>query len=139
MLWGRASESDRLDAVFADAAAGRGGVLVVRGEPGVGKSALLSDASSRASGARVLWTQGIESESPLAFAALHRLLRPVLPYLDRLPAPQARALRGAFGEQFNPTIAFAPCPDDSDFECGTLAVPADYDHPGRPRAGASRR
>jgi DNA-binding CsgD family transcriptional regulator len=92
-------ESARLDALFADAAAGRGGVVVVRGEPGVGKSALLSDASSRAAGAQVLWTQGIESESPLAFAALHRLLRPVLPYLDRLPTPQARALRGAFGEQ----------------------------------------
>ena len=99
MLWGRASESARLDGLFADAAAGRGGVVVVRGEPGVGKSALLSDASSRAPGAQVLWTQGIESESPLAFAALHRLLRPVLPHLDRLPAPQARALRGAFGEQ----------------------------------------
>src|SRR6516164_4427367 len=99
MLWGRALESARLDDLFADAAAGRGGVVVVRGEPGVGKSALLSDASSRAPGAQVLWTQGIESESPLAFAALHRLLRPVLPHLDRLPAPQARALRGAFGEQ----------------------------------------
>lgn len=99
MLWGRAVESARLDALFGDAAAGRGGVVVVRGEPGVGKSALLSDASSRAPGAQVLWTQGVESESPLAFAALHRLLRPVLPYLDRMPAPQARALRGAFGEQ----------------------------------------
>lgn len=99
MLWGRALESARLDALFADAAAGRGGAVVVRGEPGVGKSALLSDASSRAAGARALWTQGIESESPLAFAALHRLLRPVLPRLDRLPAPQVRALRGAFGEQ----------------------------------------
>jgi DNA-binding CsgD family transcriptional regulator len=99
MLWGRASESARLDALIADAAAGRGGVVVVRGEPGAGKSALLSDASARAAGARVLRTQGVESESPLAFAALHRLLRPVLPYLDRLPAPQARALRGAFGEQ----------------------------------------
>ena len=99
MLWGRALESARLDALFADAAAGRGGAVVVRGEPGVGKSALLSDASSRAAGAQVLWTQGIESESPLAFAALHRLLRPALPHLDRLPAPQARALRGAFGEQ----------------------------------------
>jgi len=99
VLWGRASESARLDGLFADTAAGRGGVVVVRGEPGGGKSALLSDASSRAVGAQVLWTQGIESESPLAFAALHRLLRPVLPHLDRLPAPQARALRGAFGEQ----------------------------------------
>ena len=77
VLYGRAPESARLDALFADAAAGRGGVVVVRGEPGVGKSALLSDASSRAAGARVLWVQGIESESPLAFAALHRMLRPV--------------------------------------------------------------
>src|SRR5499427_5387082 len=99
ILWGRALDSARLDALFADAAAARGGVMVVRGEPGVGKTALLSDACSRAAGARVLWTQGIESESPLAFAALHRLLRPVLPHLDRLPVPQARALRGAFGEQ----------------------------------------
>src|SRR5262249_46024800 len=86
------------DALFADAAADRGGVVVVRGDPGVGKTALVADACSRATGARVLWTQGIESESPLAFAALHRLLRPVLPYLDRLPPPQARALRAAFGE-----------------------------------------
>jgi DNA-binding CsgD family transcriptional regulator len=99
VLWGRAVESARLDALFADAAAGRGGAVVVRGEPGAGKSALLLDASSRAAGAQVLWTQGIESESPLAFAALHRLLRPVLPHLDRLPGPQARALRGAFGER----------------------------------------
>jgi DNA-binding CsgD family transcriptional regulator len=84
--------------LFADAAAARGGAVVVRGDPGVGKTALLADACSRATGARVLWTQGIESESPLAFAALHRLLRPVLPYLDRLPPAQARALRAAFGE-----------------------------------------
>jgi DNA-binding CsgD family transcriptional regulator len=98
MLYGRALESARLDALFADAAAGRGEVVVVRGDPGVGKTALLADACSRATRARVLWTQGIESESPLAFAALHRLLRPVLPYLDRLPPPQARALRAAFGE-----------------------------------------
>ncbi len=98
MLYGRALESARLDALFADAVAARGGVMVVRGDPGVGKTALLADACSRATGARVLWTQGIESESPLAFAALHRLLRPVLPCLDRLPPPQAQALRAAFGE-----------------------------------------
>ena len=98
MLYGRALESARLDALFADAAAARGGVVVVRGDPGVGKTALLADACSRATGVRVLWTQGIESESPLPFAALHRLLRPVLPYLDRLPPSQARALRAAFGE-----------------------------------------
>jgi hypothetical protein len=93
MLWGRAAESARLDALFADAAAGRGGVVVVRGEPGVGKSALLSEASSRASGARVLWTQGIESESPLAFAALHRLLRPCC--LTWTGCPRLRRVRYA--------------------------------------------
>src|SRR5262249_21348596 len=98
MLYGRALESARLDALFADAAAGRGGGVVVRGDPGGGKAALLADAGSRATRAPGPWTQGIESEAPLAFAALHRLLRPVLPYLDRLPPSQARALGGAFGE-----------------------------------------
>jgi hypothetical protein len=71
---------------------------VVRGLAGVGKSALLADAVARAEGMQVLRTQGIESESPLAFAALHRLLRPVMRHADRLPAPQSRALRAAFGE-----------------------------------------
>jgi len=71
---------------------------VVRGEPGVGKTALLTEAADRATDMAVLWTAGIESESPLAFAALHRLLRPVLVQLEHIPPVQARALRRALGE-----------------------------------------
>ena len=72
---------------------------MLHGEPGVGKTALLEDVVAGADGLRVLRTQGLESESPLAFAALHRLLRPVLAQRGRLPVPQARALGAAFGEQ----------------------------------------
>ena len=98
VLHGRVEERARIDLLLAGAADGRGGALVVRGEPGVGKTALVTDATDRATDVAVLWTAGIESESPLAFAALHRLLRPVLGQADSIPAVQARALRGALGE-----------------------------------------
>ncbi|MCV2489796.1 AAA family ATPase [Geodermatophilus sp. YIM 151500] len=100
MLQGRGRERAALGAMLADAAAGTGGVLVLRGLPGVGKSALLADAAVRATDAcmTVLRTQGVESESPLAFAALQRLLRPIMSRAERLPAPQRQALRTAFGE-----------------------------------------
>ena len=86
-----------------EARGSRGGALVVRGQPGVGKSALLADLVNRAGsdvgpGMQVLRTQGIESESPLPFAALQRLLRPVMRHVEHLPARQATALRAAFGE-----------------------------------------
>lgn len=71
---------------------------MLRGEPGVGKSALLREVLEGSHGVRVLRTRGIESESPLAFAALHRLIRPVSALVDSLPAPQARALKAVFGE-----------------------------------------
>ena len=86
-------------ALVDEARQGRAGALVVHGEAGVGKSALLEDLVTGAGDARVLRTQGLESESPLAFAALHRLLRSVLGLLDRVPAPQGRALRVAFGQE----------------------------------------
>ena len=73
----------------------------------MGKSALLADlvaGPARAAGALVLSTQGWESESPLAFAALHRLLRPVQFVLDRIAVPQARALRVAFGQEEGPAV-----------------------------------
>jgi DNA-binding CsgD family transcriptional regulator len=98
VLHGRDAERAAIAALIDEAWASRGGALVLRGDPGVGKSALLADAVSRAEGMRILRTQGIESESPLAFAALHRLLRPVAAEIRALPAPQARALRAAFGE-----------------------------------------
>ena len=81
-----------------EARAGRGGALVLRGQPGVGKSALLRDAVDGSEGMQVLTTEGIESEAPLAFAALQRLLRPAMRHVTQLPAPQANALRAAFGE-----------------------------------------
>ena len=95
LLVGRELERARLDALLAAARAGRSGVLVVRGEAGVGKTALLDDAAGRAAGMRVLRARGVEAESGLAFAALDELLRPVLSYLDGLPERQAAALRGA--------------------------------------------
>ncbi len=84
-------------ALLAGARAGRSGVLVIRGEAGVGKHALLQDTAEQATDFRLLRGTGVESEIELAFATLHQLLRPVLDRLDRLPGPQANALRGAFG------------------------------------------
>uniref|UniRef100_UPI00186B12A3 AAA family ATPase n=2 Tax=Georgenia thermotolerans TaxID=527326 RepID=UPI00186B12A3 len=96
---GRAREQAAIDELVRAAREGRGGALVVRGEPGAGKSVLLADAAARADGMQVLRTQGIESEAPLPFAALERLLRPVLDRADRIAAPQARALRVVLGEE----------------------------------------
>ncbi|MCG2621914.1 AAA family ATPase [Arthrobacter sp. I2-34] len=98
MVHGRQDERAAIAALVDEAWASRGGALVVRGLPGVGKSTLLDDAVARSEGMQVLRTAGIESESPLAFAALHRLLRPLMPRAGSLPEPQARALRAAFGE-----------------------------------------
>jgi DNA-binding CsgD family transcriptional regulator len=98
MLHGRDAECAAIDSLLADAGERRSGALVVRGEVGVGKSALLAYAADRAAATmRVLWGSGIESESELAFAALHQLVRPVLGHVERLPGPQATALQGAFG------------------------------------------
>ncbi|MEV0148439.1 MULTISPECIES: AAA family ATPase [unclassified Nonomuraea] len=99
MLYGRDAEIGRIDRLLAEAHDGRSGVLVVRGVAGIGKSALLGHAARTASsmGMRTLRGVGIESETELVFAALHLLLRSGLDRLDRLPAPQADALRGAFG------------------------------------------
>jgi DNA-binding CsgD family transcriptional regulator len=96
MLHGRSAETARIDELLAAATRGQSGVLVIRGEAGVGKTALL-DYAAAAAGMRVLRGTGIESEAELPFAALQLLLRPELGRLDVLPPPQAQALRGAFG------------------------------------------
>ncbi|MEU6392901.1 AAA family ATPase [Streptomyces sp. NPDC046939] len=99
-LYGRDEEQARLDGLLGAAAEGRSGVLVVRGDPGIGKSALLAYAAGRARdtyGMRVVRATGIETEAEIPFASLHLLLHPVLDRLDGLPARQADALRGAFG------------------------------------------
>ena len=97
MLAGRDEERARITALLDAARGGSGGSLVVGGVAGSGKSTLLADAAGAASGMRVLRTSGVESESPLAFAALQRLLWPVRDRVEALPAPQRTALRAALG------------------------------------------
>lgn len=99
MLHGRDAERSLVATLIAEARAGSSGVLVVRGPAGVGKTALLEEAVGDTSGMRLLRVQGVESESTLAFAALHALLLPVLPLAGRLPGPQSAALRQALGEE----------------------------------------
>jgi DNA-binding CsgD family transcriptional regulator len=97
-LTGRESELGVLFDLI-DSAPKQGGALVVRGEPGVGKSTLLKAASSHASEQkyRLLETTGVQSEARIAFAGLHQVLHPILEGLHRLPHLQRGALRSAFG------------------------------------------
>ena len=104
VLVGREPERALLGALVEEARHGSAGCLVLRGEPGVGKSALLDDLALQAGDATVLRTQGLEVETPLAFAALHRLLRPLARLREGLPVPQARALRVALGEDDGPSV-----------------------------------
>lgn len=97
MLVGRDRERDAIGELIGGARSSRGAALVVRGEPGMGKTALLQDARERAVGMQVLAARGIESESELPFAGLHQLVRPALDGVGDLPEPQARALATALG------------------------------------------
>jgi DNA-binding CsgD family transcriptional regulator len=97
MLYGRREERALIAALLAGARAGRSGVLVLRGEAGIGKGTLLEAAAEHAAGFQVLRGAGVESETGLAYAGLHQLLRPALGRLDELPDPQAGALGGTFG------------------------------------------
>src|SRR5262249_58993894 len=97
MLVGRAEESGRLEALLDSAQQGQSGALVIRGEAGIGKTALLDFAESRAEGFRVLRATGIEAESSLAFSGLLQLARPILDSLDDVASAQAQALRRALG------------------------------------------
>ena len=96
-LKGRRSEGGALDRLIGAVRAGESRALVVRGEPGVGKTALLEHMVEQASGCLVARTAGVQSEMELAYAAVHQLLAPMLDRLERLPAPQRDALRTAFG------------------------------------------
>jgi hypothetical protein len=96
-LLGRGRERDALNALLEGARTGLSGALVVQGEPGIGKTALLDDAADSAADFQVTRVAGMESEIELSFAALHQLCNPMLDRLDRLPDPQANALRVAFG------------------------------------------
>lgn len=96
-LIGRRDEIRRLDALLDAARKGRGGALLLRGEPGIGKSTLLDHLHHRASGFLVMRASGAEFEMELPFAALHQLLAPVTGRLTELPAPHRTALRIALG------------------------------------------
>src|ERR1700704_5127885 len=97
MLRGRRTECEALDRLIDSVRAGESRALVVRGEPGVGKTALLEYIVEQASGCRVVRAAGVQSEMELAFAGLHQLLAPMLDRLERLPVPQRDALRTVFG------------------------------------------
>ena len=96
-LRGRRRECEVLDRLVAGARAGQSGVLVVRGEAGIGKTALLEFVVQRAADCRIARATGVESEMELAFAGLHQLCAPMLDRLDHLPGPQRDALGTAFG------------------------------------------
>jgi DNA-binding NarL/FixJ family response regulator len=97
MLAGRETEQRQIDQLLQQAAAGRSGVLVLRGDPGIGKTALAEYAAGRAGPMRILRATGIEAETELGFAGLYSLLHPVADYLTALPERQAAALRRALG------------------------------------------
>jgi DNA-binding CsgD family transcriptional regulator len=101
-LLGRRSECDALDRLLSDAETGLSGVLVLRGEAGVGKSALLDYLSDRVKGWHIAGAVGIEAEMELAYGGLHQLCGPMIDRLDRLPAPQREALETVFGLSAHP-------------------------------------
>jgi DNA-binding CsgD family transcriptional regulator/tetratricopeptide (TPR) repeat protein len=102
---GRPRERGVLDRFVVGVRAGEGRALVVRGEPGVGKTVLLDYLADRAVGCRVARAAGVQSEMELAFAALHQLCAPMLDHAESLPVPQREALRTAFG------LSTGPVPD----------------------------
>lgn len=96
-MLGRNHETELLVSLLRHAAEGRGGGLVLHGEPGIGKTVLLSYAEERATGFHVLRAVGVAPEAELAYSTLHQLLLPALRLIDELPDPQALALRILFG------------------------------------------
>ena len=121
VLTGRGSELAEFEDLLSLLEDGRGRVVVVRGEPGIGKSALLAVVADRATtrGFAVLKTSGVEAEAHLPFAGLHQLLGPVLGDLKALPAPQRVALETAFG------LTDGTAPDLFLIALATLDLPAD--------------
>jgi DNA-binding CsgD family transcriptional regulator len=97
MLYGRLGEQERVRALLDAARDRRSGALLVVGEPGAGKSALLDEARAEARDMAALEARGVESESRLPYASLYQLLRPALGALERIPRAQAAALESALG------------------------------------------
>jgi DNA-binding CsgD family transcriptional regulator/tetratricopeptide (TPR) repeat protein len=101
-LYGRRRECAVLDELLDQVRGGRGTVLVMRGEAGMGKTALLGYLAGRARGCRLARVTGVHSEMELAFAGLHQLCAPMLSRAESLPVPQRDALRTAFGLSAGP-------------------------------------
>src|SRR5437868_2430847 len=101
-LLGREREREALDRLLEAASSGHGGVFVVRGEPGVGKTALLEYAVEAGRGFRIARTFGVEAEMELPFAAVQQLCSPFFGLMERLPQPQHDALGVAFGLSAGP-------------------------------------
>jgi len=118
-LINRVRETAALEVLLEAVRAGMSGSLVLRGEAGIGKTALLECAIASANDFRVVRTLGIESEMELGFAGLHQLVVPFLSRLERLPAPQHHALASAFG-----LVAGGP-PDRFQVGLATLTLLAD--------------
>ena len=97
VLVDRRSETSRLDLLLAAARTGASGALVVRGEAGIGKTALIAHFLTHAAGCQVVRSAGVESEMELPFAAVQQLCRPLMKGLVGLPVPQREALSRAFG------------------------------------------
>src|SRR4051812_1719551 len=95
MFVGRERERARIDRLLQEARAGKSGALLLHGEAGIGKTALMRWAIGQATGLRVLRARGIETESDIPFAGLAELVTPLLERLDDIPDVQADALRGA--------------------------------------------
>jgi hypothetical protein len=109
-LLGRTGELEILDQLMRDVRSGQSAVLVVRGEPGIGKTALLRHLIGQASGFHVVRAAGVESEMELAFAGLHQLCAPMLGRLGSLAEPQRHGLEIAFGRPrgITPTGSWSP-------------------------------
>jgi DNA-binding CsgD family transcriptional regulator len=101
-LLGRGAECQALDRLLADALAGQSQVIVVRGEAGAGKSAMLGYLSGKVDGWHVARAVGVESEMELAYSGLHQLCAPMLDHLEQLPVPQREALATVFGRSSGP-------------------------------------
>ena len=101
-LLGRAAECAALDRLMSEVVAGASRVIVLRGEAGVGKTALLEYLAARVADWRLARAVGIESEMELAYSGLHQLCVPLLDDLDRLPAPQRQALATVLGQSLGP-------------------------------------
>ena len=105
MLVGREVEQRVIEQLLAGARVGDSGVLVISGDPGIGKTGLLDHARTRATAMRVLAARGVEAEREVTFGGLHQVCAPLLPLLDELPGPQAEALAVALALRAGPTPA----------------------------------